>query len=46
MMDWETYAILLDMEQKERARKGEPPLFDENQEELLKEENQKISKTT
>lgn len=35
MMDWDTYATLLNMEQTERAEKGLPPLFGENQEELL-----------
>lgn len=35
MMNWDTYATLLDMEQTERAEKGLPPLFGENQEELL-----------
>ena len=35
MMNWDTYATLLDMEQTERAEKGLPPLFGENQKELL-----------
>ena len=34
MMDWDTYATLLDIEQTKRAENNEPPLFGENQEEL------------
>lgn len=35
MMNWDSYTTLLDMEQTERAEKGLPSLFGENQEELL-----------
>ena len=43
MIDWNTYATLLNEEQKERAKKGLPPLFGENQKELLaKEKRQKM----
>ena len=45
MMDWETYITLLDMEQKERAEKGLPPLFGENQEEILKKSQKPIDKS-
>lgn len=43
MMNWDSYATLLNEEQKQRAEKGLSPLFGENQEELLaKEKKQKM----
>ena len=41
MMNWDSYTTLLDMEQTERAEKGLPPLFNENQEELLMKKKKK-----